>query len=107
MSTINTSETIGHNRRNFLRQTALTLAAAPLAVTFAGPQSTQSPLPPIRPGTNTSFGPLKQINAGLLNVDTRRPDPPMDQWPFCFTDGPTTFTALSMSRRCWHRQATA
>src|SRR5690349_509639 len=25
-------------------------------------------LPPIKPGTNTSFGPLKQINAGTLNV---------------------------------------
>ena len=24
--------------------------------------------PPIKPGTNTSFGPLKQIDAGLLNV---------------------------------------
>ena len=27
-----------------------------------------SPDPRIRPGTNTSFGPLKQIDAGLLNV---------------------------------------
>ena len=25
-------------------------------------------LPPIKPGTNTSFGPLKQIDAGVLNV---------------------------------------
>src|SRR3954447_25309887 len=25
-------------------------------------------LPTMKPGTNTSFGPLKQINAGLLNV---------------------------------------
>src|SRR5258705_13994233 len=25
-------------------------------------------LPPIKPGTNTSFGPLRQINAGPLNV---------------------------------------
>ena len=69
MSTINKSETIDQNRRNFLRKTALTLAAAPLAdIAFAGPQSNQSSISPIRPGTNTSFGTLKQINAGLLNV---------------------------------------
>jgi len=62
------SEAINQNRRHFLRNTALTLAAAPLAAAFADPQSSQSTIPPIRPGTNTSFGALKQINAGLLNV---------------------------------------
>jgi dienelactone hydrolase len=69
VSTINTSEAIGQNRRNFLRNTALSLAAAPLAtLAFAGPQSSQQSIPSIRPGTNTSFGTLKQINAGVLNV---------------------------------------
>ncbi|HEX8032943.1 MAG TPA: alpha/beta fold hydrolase, partial [Ktedonobacterales bacterium] len=29
---------------------------------------TSADLPPITPGTNTSFGPLKQVNAGPLNV---------------------------------------
>ena len=67
MSITNMSETINQNRRNFLRKTALTFATAPLAA-FSDQQSNQSAIPPIRPGTNTSFGTLKQINAGLLNV---------------------------------------
>jgi len=69
VSTINMSEAIDQNRRNFLRKTALTVAVAPLAAAaLANAQSSQSAIPPIRPGTNTSFGTLKQINAGLLNV---------------------------------------
>src|SRR5207248_9643007 len=31
-------------------------------------QRAQAKMPAIKPGTNTSFGPLKQINAGVLNV---------------------------------------
>jgi pimeloyl-ACP methyl ester carboxylesterase len=61
------SEAIDQNRRGFLRKTALALATAPLAA-LADTKSSQSAIPPIRPGTNTSFGPLKQINAGVLNV---------------------------------------
>src|SRR5580704_8494001 len=64
---MNTSARIDQNRRGFLHTTALALAAAPLAA-LADQQSNQSAIPPIRPGTNTSFGTLKQINAGLLNV---------------------------------------
>ena len=30
--------------------------------------SLMADLPSIKPGTNTSFGPLKQIDAGLLNI---------------------------------------
>src|SRR5580693_1457549 len=72
MSTIKMSEAINHNRRRFLRNAGMTLAAAELAALgSANAQSSQtSPAqaPRIRPGTNASFGPLKQINAGLLNV---------------------------------------
>ena len=68
MSIIGIFEAIDQNRRNFLRKTAFTLAAAPLAAGLANAQSRQPAIPPIRPGTNTSFGTLKQINAGLLNV---------------------------------------
>ena len=32
------------------------------------PHATSDDLPPIKPGTNTAFAPLKQIDAGLLNV---------------------------------------
>jgi pimeloyl-ACP methyl ester carboxylesterase len=64
VSTANMSELTNQNRRGFLRNT-LTLAAAPLAAAaLADAQS----IPPVRRGTNTSFGAIKQINAGLLNV---------------------------------------
>jgi pimeloyl-ACP methyl ester carboxylesterase len=72
MSTIKRPEEINHDRRSFLRNAAMTLAAAELvAIGSAHAQSSQtSPaqVPPIKPGTNTSFGSLKQIDAGLLNV---------------------------------------
>ena len=50
----------------------MSLAAAQFALSgLAQAQSGKAkpaPLPAIKPGTNTSFGPLKQIDAGLLNV---------------------------------------
>src|SRR5436190_16508316 len=65
------SEDLNHNRRRFLRNATLAFAAAELAtIGSADAQSshTSTPqVPQIRPGTNTSFGSLKQINAGLLN----------------------------------------
>jgi pimeloyl-ACP methyl ester carboxylesterase len=66
------SEDINHHRRRFLGTAALTIAAAQfVTIGSAGAQpSTARPaaLPTIKPGTNTSFSPLKQIDAGLLNV---------------------------------------
>ena len=68
------------NRRHFLGTTALTLAAAPFGllggvVSSSGmdrpaPSPRKGPVdsPPSRPGTNGTLGPVKQINAGLLNV---------------------------------------
>jgi pimeloyl-ACP methyl ester carboxylesterase len=66
------SEEINHDRRRFLRNSAMTIAAAELVmISSAYAQSskiTPTNVPPITPGTNTSFGSLKQIDAGLLNV---------------------------------------
>jgi pimeloyl-ACP methyl ester carboxylesterase len=66
------SEKIDHHRRRFFGATALTIAAAQLGMTgFTGAQVSKTkpvPLPPIKPGTNTSFASLKQIDAGVLNV---------------------------------------
>ncbi|MEP7452837.1 alpha/beta hydrolase [Phyllobacterium sp. SB3] len=66
------SEEINHHRRGFLGIAATALAAAQFgtlrpAIAKSG-TSKASELPEIKPGTNTSFGTLKQINAGVLNV---------------------------------------
>jgi pimeloyl-ACP methyl ester carboxylesterase len=63
---------IDHLRRRFFGTAAMTIAAAQLAmIGSARAQSgNEKPahLPTIKPGTNTSFGSLKQIDAGVLNV---------------------------------------
>jgi pimeloyl-ACP methyl ester carboxylesterase len=67
MEKIRTSGEVDHTRRHLLGAAALSLAAAPFAL--GAPASAQSAaLPAIKPGTNTSLGPIKQVNAGLLNV---------------------------------------
>jgi predicted dienelactone hydrolase len=62
---------IDHHRRHFFGIAAGTLAAG-LAVTSAANAQSGDAKPAkiaaTKPGTNTSFGPLKQIDAGLLNV---------------------------------------
>jgi hypothetical protein len=72
MDTIETSEQINHNRRRFFGAAAMAVATAQLGMLgSADAQSskvTPTDMPAIKPGTNTSFGPLKQIDAGLLNV---------------------------------------
>src|SRR5437588_2773583 len=66
------SEHINHHRRRFLGSAATTIAAASLGVIRpARAQSSktrQAEVPPTKPGSHTSFGPIKQIDAGLLNV---------------------------------------
>ena len=57
------------HRRRFFGAAALTAAAAQLGMlASADAQPARPTLPAIKPGTNTSFGPLKQIDAGVLNV---------------------------------------
>src|SRR5215471_7124895 len=66
------SEEINRDRRRFLTAAAMTLASAQLGVKgSADAQSTKpkpATVPAIKPGTNTSFGALKQIDAGVLNI---------------------------------------
>ncbi|MCI0388691.1 MAG: alpha/beta hydrolase [Acidobacteria bacterium] len=66
------SEEINQNRRRFLGTAALTIAAAQVGkIGSAKAQSNEmkpAALPAIKPGTSTSFGALKQIDAGVLNV---------------------------------------
>jgi pimeloyl-ACP methyl ester carboxylesterase len=62
-------ERIDFNRRHLLSGAAVTAVAAQLAMpTSANAQSAKPKLPDIKPGTNTSFASLKQIDAGVLNV---------------------------------------
>src|SRR5215831_14344700 len=72
MDTIKMAEKIDHHRRRFLGATAVTVAAAQLGTVgsaAAQPGKTGAPrVPAVKPGTYTSFGPLKQIDAGVLNV---------------------------------------
>jgi pimeloyl-ACP methyl ester carboxylesterase len=63
------SEAINRERRRFFGTAALTIAAARLGlIGSASAQPQTKTLPTIKPGTNTSFGPLKQVDAGVLNV---------------------------------------
>ena len=66
------SEEINNDRRRFLGTAAMTIAAAQLGMFgSANAQSGKTKpanLPAIKPGTNKSFGALKQIDAGVLNV---------------------------------------
>jgi pimeloyl-ACP methyl ester carboxylesterase len=60
-----------HHRRRLLGVAAATIALARFG--FVGAASAQTKagpakIPAIKPGTNTSLGPLKQIDAGVLNV---------------------------------------
>ena len=63
---------INHQRRRFMGNAALAVAATQLS--FLGSASAQprnptsTDIPAIKPGTHTSFAALKQIDAGLLNI---------------------------------------
>jgi len=72
MRAIEVVEDVNHFRRRFFGAAAVTFAAARLGVigsanAQAG-KTKPTPLPTVKPGTNTSFGPLRQIDAGVLNV---------------------------------------
>jgi len=69
MSDIETSGAIDRQRRQFFGTAAMTIAATQLGMTgFAQAQAAKTELPAVKLGSNTSFGAIKQIDAGLLNV---------------------------------------
>jgi len=85
MSKIKMFEAINHNRRGFLFNAAMTLAAAPLVTMgIADAQSSKTnpgelprELPPIKPGTNTSFSSLSRSTPASSTLDTLKPALPM------------------------------
>ena len=63
------SERIDLHRRHLIGAAAASAAAAQLGMLgSASAQSAKATLPLIKPGTHTSFGPLKNISAGVLNI---------------------------------------
>jgi pimeloyl-ACP methyl ester carboxylesterase len=66
------TEEINQQRRRFISAAAMTAAFARLGVSGSvqaqADETSRATLPAIKPGTNTSFGALKQIDAGVLNV---------------------------------------
>jgi pimeloyl-ACP methyl ester carboxylesterase len=72
MGSTTDSEAIDQQRRRFLRTAAMTVAAAELGVigaanAEAGKTAAKHALP-TKSGKHTSLGPLKQIDAGVLNI---------------------------------------
>jgi pimeloyl-ACP methyl ester carboxylesterase len=72
MDNIEKSETIDYHRRRFLGTAAIAVAATQLGVISAADaqpgMTSTAKLPTLKPGANTSFGALKQVDAGLLDV---------------------------------------
>jgi len=69
MDTIKIVDEIDQDRRRFFGAAAMAVAGTQLGMIGpAAAQRVETKMPAIKPGTNTSFGPLKQINAGILNV---------------------------------------
>ena len=66
------AEEINQQRRRFIGAAAMAVAAAPFGVSGSGQVrggGTRRAAPPaVKPGTDTPFGALKQIDAGVLNV---------------------------------------
>ena len=90
MDTTKVWDGIDIHRRHFLAVVAVALTAAQFGVIrSAEAQPSKTKLPPIKAGTNTSFGPLKQIDAGALNVGYAEAGPPggpvvilLHGWPY-------------------------
>ena len=97
------------DRRRFLGTAVLTAAAAEFftigsADAHSRERDAVDATAPVHP--LAAFGALKQIDAGVLNVGYAEAGPAMARLSFSCTAGRTTFTASSMSRRCWRPRAT-
>ncbi len=104
MSAMKIQEEINQNRRRFCGTATMTIAAAQFGI-FASASAEasnamQSGVATMKSGTHSSFDPLKQIDAGLLNVGYAEAGPADGACRHSSrTAGHTTFTALSMSHR--------
>ena len=104
------SEEIKYDRRRFLAIAAMSVAAAEFGMTGAADAQSSKPNPLAtsvsKPAKNISFGALKQIDAGVLNVGYADVGP---------TDRPAGHSSARLAlrhlqlwrmRRCWSKRAT-
>ena len=72
MNPIKMPEDINHPRRRFLSTAAMAITAAQFGMLGSAkaeaPNETATEIPSAKPGTNTSFSSMKQIDAGLLSI---------------------------------------
>jgi pimeloyl-ACP methyl ester carboxylesterase len=68
MNTIKRPEEIDQHRRRFFGAAAMSIAATQLVLSGSADAQPSKTIRAVKPGTNTSFASLKQIDAGLLNV---------------------------------------
>jgi pimeloyl-ACP methyl ester carboxylesterase len=69
MDSLKLPDEIDQDRRRFFGAAAMAVAATQLgAIGSAAAQRVETMMPATKPGTNTSFGALKQIDAGVLNI---------------------------------------
>ena len=115
------SEDINLRRRRFFGSAAISIAVAQLGLMESAGcpvrQGATSKVPALRPGTNTSFKSMKQINAGLLNVgyaeDGPANGPPvilLHGWPYdihSFVDVTPLLASAATASSCRICAATA
>jgi pimeloyl-ACP methyl ester carboxylesterase len=61
-------ETVDASRRRFVGAAAASIAAMQLAAATAATAETGTTLPAVKPGTHTSLGPLKQVDADVVSI---------------------------------------
>ena len=89
------AERLHYHRRPLFGAAAATIAAAgrgtvgPADANPSAGETTRAQMPTIKPGTDTSFGPLKQMDAGVLNIGYAEAGPSNDRpvillhgWPY-------------------------
>ena len=62
------SKIVDQDRRRFFGTAAIAFAATQFGMIGTAAAQREAQIPPVKPNPNTSFGPLKQIDAGVLNV---------------------------------------
>jgi hypothetical protein len=95
MNTIPPDAVNPQRRRLFGAAAAIAAAQLGLIRTASAEGASKSTLPAIKPGKTTSFAPLKQINAGVLNVGYAEAGP---------ADGSPVLLLHGWPYDIWHRR---